>query len=522
MSLPFVLEHIDLIAAAPEGVKRLRELILELAVRGKLVPQDPNDEPAGELLKRIQAEKTKLVAEGRIKKDKPLPEIGEEEKPFELPAGWEWVRLGAATTFGQADKSDGIDDSTWVLDLEDIEKDTSVLLQKIRFADRPAKSDKNQFQAGDVLYGKLRPYLNKVIVADEGGVCTTEILPVRGYGSLIYARYLMHALKRPDFLAYVNAKSYGMKMPRLGTDDGRMALFPLPPLAEQHRIVAKVDELMALCDRLEAQQADAASAHATLVKALLDTLAQSQSATDFTANWQRLAQHFDTLFTTEASIDALKQTVLQLAYSGLLTGSDASKWLTVRLSDITDAIADIDHKMPKAVSEGVIFLSAKDLKDNGTLDFSQPKYISREDFERLSKRICPKRGDIIYSRIGARLGKARLVEVDTEFLVSYSCCVVRPNSERVDRHYLVKFLDSRLALDQAHLGKQSIGVPDLGLGVIKAFEVPLPPLSEQHRIVSKTDELLVLCDQLAARLKAARELATQYATAAAKAVLEAA
>jgi type I restriction enzyme S subunit len=348
MSLPFVLEHIDLIAAAPEGVKRLRELILELAVRGKLVPQDPNDEPASELLRRIQAEKAKLVAEGRIRKDKPLPEVGEDERPFELPALWEWVRLGAVTTFGQTDKSGDIDDSAWVLDLEDIEKDTSVLLQKIRFADRPAKSDKNQFQAGDVLYGKLRPYLNKVIVADDGGVCTTEILPVRGYGSLIYARYLMHALKRPDFLAYVNAKSYGMKMPRLGTDDGRMALFPLPPLPEQPRIVAKVDELMDLCDRLEAQQADAASAHATLVKTLLDTLTQSQSAAEFTANWQRIAQHFDNLFTTEASLSALKQTVLQLAVMGKLVPQDPND------EPASELLKRIQAEKAKLVAEGNI------------------------------------------------------------------------------------------------------------------------------------------------------------------------
>ena len=161
----------------------------------------------------------------------------------------------------------------------------------------------------------LRPYLNKVIVADEEGVCTTEILPVRGYLG-IFPRYLMYAVKRPDFLAYVNAKSYGMKMPRLGTDDGRLALFPLAPEKEQHRIVAKVDELMALCDRLEAEQADAASAHARLVETLLGTLTQSTAAADLAANWQRLAEHFDTLFTTEASIDALKQTVLQLAVMG--------------------------------------------------------------------------------------------------------------------------------------------------------------------------------------------------------------
>ncbi len=164
MNLP---AHLDLIAAAPDGIRKLRGLILELAVRGKLVAQDPNDEPAGELLKRIARERGRLEAEGTCKKSKAMPLVGEDEQPFALPLSWTWTRLGEITNFGQTDKDGEIRDSTWVLDLEDIQKDTSVLLRKVRFAERQAKSDKNRFQDSDVLYGKLRPYLNKVIVADE-------------------------------------------------------------------------------------------------------------------------------------------------------------------------------------------------------------------------------------------------------------------------------------------------------------------------------------------------------------------
>ena len=214
-------------AGSVYGIKKLRELILELAVRGKLVPQDASDEPASELLKRIAAEKAKLIAEGKIKKSKPLADITDDEKPFELPVGWEWVKLGEITNFGITEKLSFISDETWVLDLEDIEKDTSRLLNKHRFCDRRSLSDKNSFQEGDVLYGKLRPYLNKVIVADESGVCTTEILPIRCYGSFS-SHYFKYALKSPNFINYVNARSYGMKMPRLGTEDGRKANFPLP------------------------------------------------------------------------------------------------------------------------------------------------------------------------------------------------------------------------------------------------------------------------------------------------------
>ena len=124
-----------------------------------------------------------------------MPIVGADEKPYALPPSWAWTRLGEITNFGQTDKDGGITERTWVLDLEDIQKDTSTLLRKVRFAERQAKSDKNRFQSGDVLYGKLRPYLNKVIVADEDGVCTTEILPVRGFCGVM-PRFLMYALTR--------------------------------------------------------------------------------------------------------------------------------------------------------------------------------------------------------------------------------------------------------------------------------------------------------------------------------------
>jgi type I restriction enzyme, S subunit len=237
------------------GIRKLRELILELAVRGKLVPQDPNDEPASVLLERIAKEKARLVKEGALTTQKPLPEITSDEEYFGLPSGWVWSRLGEVTNYGITEKAEpeDVDEDTWVLDLEDVEKETSKLLQKNRFAEKPFLSSKNRFSSGDVIYGKLRPYLDKVLVADEDGVCTTEMVPVRGYID-ISPFYLRLVMKTPYFIKYADDSTHGMNLPRLGTDKARMALFPLAPYAEQHRIVAKVDELMALCDQLQQQQ----------------------------------------------------------------------------------------------------------------------------------------------------------------------------------------------------------------------------------------------------------------------------
>ena len=230
----------------------MRKAILQHAIQGRLVPQDPTDEPASVLLDKIRKEKAKLIKAGKIKKEKPLPEIPEEEIPFDIPENWTWVRLGDACNYGQcinAEPSD-IPAGYWVLDLEDIEKDTGRVLQKKKKEEVKAQSTKHLFKKGDVLYSKLRPYLNKVVLADSDGCCTSEILPLK-FGSFIFAPYAQMYLMSPEFIAYTMRFSYGMKMPRLGTMDGKLALFPLPPLAEQKRIVSKLEELLPLCDQLK-------------------------------------------------------------------------------------------------------------------------------------------------------------------------------------------------------------------------------------------------------------------------------
>jgi type I restriction enzyme S subunit len=542
---------------------------LELAVRGKLVPKDANDEPASELLKRIQAEKARLIAEGKIKNKSPsvpllqrgkitasvphfekggLGGISGDEMPYPLPQGWEWVRLGEITNFGSTEKLGIIADKTWVLDLEDIEKDTSRLLQKFRFSERNSLSDKNSFLAGDVLYGKLRPYLNKVIVADEDGVCTTEILPVRCYGPFS-SHYFKFALKSPNFINYVNARSYGMKMPRLGTEDGRKAPFPLPPLAEQHRIVAKVDELMALCDQLETQHNNAAEAHEKLVSHLLGTLTQSQSAADFSANWQRIAAHFNTLFTTETSIDALKQTLLQLAVMGKLVSQDPKD------EPASDLLKHIQAENAKLLAEGKIrkgkpllpiseddkaFIlphgwgwvrlgqigdwgaGATPLRSNTsyyggntswfksgelTADFIDT---SEETITELALKECSLRlnqpGDVLLAMYGATIGKSAILKIPGT--TNQAVCACTPNTGVYNRYLLVLLK----AMKSNFIGQGAGGAqPNISREKIIATVAAIPPTAEQHRIVAKADELMALCDQMKSRLTAANQLQQKLA-----------
>ena len=240
----------------------LKKSILQEAIQGKLVPQLAEEGIAQELLEQIKAEKQKLVKEGKLKKsalsdsvifrgddNKYYEKIGksvqciDEEIPFEIPENWVWVRLGNIVDFSKSQSlpSSSIKESTWVLDLEDIEKDSGILLRKKRMKDVLSKSDKHIFYKGNVLYSKLRPYLNKVIIADEDGACTTEILAFDfGY---IYNKYAQLFLMSPFFVDYATADSYGIKMPRLGSKRGNSALMPLPPLKEQQRIVAQIEKL---------------------------------------------------------------------------------------------------------------------------------------------------------------------------------------------------------------------------------------------------------------------------------------
>ncbi len=234
--------------------------ILDLAIRGKLVPQDPNDEPASVLLERIRVEKEELIKQGKIKRDKKESVIfrGEDNSYYlrtgelvesledwdfeELPDSWSVCCLGELCDYGNCTNIDTADiaDSAWILDLEDIEKDSGVVLQKVRQGERNAGSTKHRFHKGQVLYSKLRPYLNKVVLADEDGYCTSEILPLEFERNILpqYARYF---LMSPAFLRYANKCSYGVKMPRLGTTDGKKAIISVPPVKEQKRIIMAIE-----------------------------------------------------------------------------------------------------------------------------------------------------------------------------------------------------------------------------------------------------------------------------------------
>ena len=320
---------------------------------------------------------------------------------------------------------------------------------------------------------------------------------------------------------------------------------PLPPLAEQHRIVAKVDELMALCDQLEQQTEASLGAHQTLVETLLSALTSAADHAQFVSAWQRIAGHFDTLFTTEESIAQLKQTILQLAVMGKLVPQDPndepasellkkiaaekarlvkegkvrkekplppiadeekpfalpSMWVWTRLGELSWKITDGEHISPKKTDRGVPLLSAKDVTSQGIL-YENPQYVTDEDAVRFRQRCNPEPGDILICSRGT-IGRCAIVESDQIFCLMGSVILVKTSHE-YDKRYVLRFLQTNLAQEWMLGASYATAVSALYLKDVTKCLSPLPPLPEQHRIVAKVDELMALCDQLKSRLSAAQ------------------
>ena len=233
---------------------KLKQSVLQYAMEGKLVKQNPSDEPASELIKKIENEKAELVKEGKIKKSKKLPAITDDEKPFDIPDSWEWVRLKQITTYGNFNsiKGSSIPDNSWVVDMKDVRKNGGGFSEIVRRKSTDIyKSNKYSFNKNAVLYGKLRPYLRKVEIAQTSGFTTTEMLPINVVDlSTLVPQYLRYAMLSPYFVNLVNDSMYGMKMPRVGTTFLAKMVVPLPPLEEQKRIVEKVEELQSSISNL--------------------------------------------------------------------------------------------------------------------------------------------------------------------------------------------------------------------------------------------------------------------------------
>ena len=320
---PLLLRHFDQIAAAPDAIPRLRQFILDLAVRGKLVLQDPKDEPASVLLIRIRQEIARLAQAGERCKERAIPAVEPDEVPFLPPSGWEWVRTRHVTL----DRGQTVptQDFTYI-DVTAINKEVGIVADtKVLSASEAPSRARKLVQPGDVIYSCVRPYLLNIAVIPEGiapsPIASTAFAVLNGLG-LVLPRYLWIVLRSPFMVECVQEKMRGQAYPAINDSDFALLPFPLPPLAEQHRIVAKVDELMALCDRLEAAQAERETRRTRLVASTHASLSAPTDSTLHTPRPTFFIHHLPVLTSHPTDIPQLRQTILNLAVCGKLVPQD--------------------------------------------------------------------------------------------------------------------------------------------------------------------------------------------------------
>jgi type I restriction enzyme, S subunit len=540
-----LLEHFDRVAEAPGSIAALRRFILDLAVRGKLVDQDLNDEPASELLKRIQAKKEILVSNGEIKQGKILSEITKGETNFDIPNGWKWVRLGDIIKFSAGRTPSRHDQSYWntgdypwisIADMnagEMLSTTKETVSEKAKeqiFRTEPVPSGtilmSFKLTIGKIVRTSIPAYHNEAIISIYPHITEIE-------------NYLF--LMLPQFARGGNKKD-AIKGATLNRESISNITIPLPPLNEQYRIIAKVDELMDLCDRLETAQKNRENLRDRLVAASLHQLNQSADSNE--EFFDRARFYFDNLAKLSVRSEHIKQlrnTILNLALCGRLTSQDSSdepaseilkqiqlekiilekkgkikkekplknfipndipfdlptSWIWARIQEIFVSVTDGDHLPPPKSSTGIPLLVIGNVKSK-SIEFDGCRHVPEAYYQKLDEVRQPVRGDILYTLVGS-YGIPIIVRDDRLFCVQRHIGILRP-AQYVNVDFLAYVLESRFVFDQATKCATGIAQKTVTLTGLRSILCPLPPMAEQYRIVTKVGEMMALCDELESQL----------------------
>ncbi|HSR69323.1 MAG TPA: restriction endonuclease subunit S [Acidobacteriota bacterium] len=531
----------DTLAEAPDGVKRLRALVLQLAMRGRLVPQDPDDEPSGVLLDQARQDRARLIAEKFIRR-RSAGEVQSNEQPFEIPPQWSWTRIWfAAHDLGQGKPKSRFS----YVDVSAIDKERGVISGDVAILnpeEAPSRARK-RVARGCVIYSTVRPYLRNIAVVDRDfdppPVVSTAFSVLMPYPR-ISARYLYYYLRSPAFVNYVEAHQKGVAYPAINDGDFQLAPVPIPPSAEQKRIVARVDELMGLLDELEAARQAREATRTALRDSVLAALRDADTSEEVENAWERIAGRMDDLFTAPADVEPLRQTVLQLAVRG---------WLVPQ---------DPDDEPACLLLERIAEEKARLVKEQSIRKSKPLPPVSKDEvpFEVPNGWVWTRFGTITNTRLGKMLDKAK------------NSGPMRPYLRNANLQWFKFLLEDlkQLRLEESELTECSVGVGDLliceggepgratvcdesvdGMVYQKAlhrarplcgispwylayllrcdtwsgrlaelftgatikhltgrslasYTVPLPPLAEQKRIVARVDQLMSLLDRLEQRL----------------------
>ena len=523
-------DNYDLLMDSPNSTVKMRKLILQLAVQGKLVEQDPNDEPASALLKKIRLENKKLIKEGKTKKQSPLPPINTDEMPFELPDNWEWSRFGELVDFftGKTPStkdstywSDGNDGYPWI-SISDMMDGGWVGETKRRISD---KAVREVFKCSSVDFGTLimsfKLTLGKVSFIGIPAYHNEAIIAIYPHTGVL-KDFLLKAL--PLLVTFGQSKD-AIKGRTLNKNSLTLLGIPLPPFAEQKRIISKVDQLMQLCDQLDTCQKKASTKYESLNDAALEKLLSSKTIDEFANHWQFICNNFDLIYNDPAHVNKLRQAILQLAVQGKLAPQDpndepASELLKrikaekekliaegkIRkqkpLSPITEN--EIPYELPQCwewVRLGNIVqvssgdgLTSKNMDTNGTI----PVYGGNGITGYHNKHNVNKQ-TIVIGRVGYHCGSIHLTQerawvTDNAFITKF------PETD-IDQDFLIWLLKGT----DLKKNENATAQPVISGRKIYPIIIGIPSLAEQKRIVSKVNQLMHLCDELEDRLNQSKK-----------------
>ena len=557
-----LLQHFARISEAPDAIPRLRRFILDLAVRGKLVPQNSDDEPAAELLERIEAAKERLAKNGEMPKAKPLSPIKEDELLFDIPQNWTWTRLCKVTRYIQRGKSPkyASSDGPPVISQKCIQWDGLHLewAKAITSASIDSYEPIRFLRDGDLLWNSTGTgTIGRVIRVDNPRdqlVCDSHVTVVRCL--LVNERFVQNWLRSFFVYGTIETRAAGAtNQVELTAAIANNQTIPIPPLAEQHRIVAKVDELMALCDELEAAQAKREKRRDRLVAATLhglnngDTAAESGSWMSFTESARFYFNHLPRLTTRPEHIKQLRQTILNLAVRGKLVpqdpNDDPASTLIERIHKHRYGLIEekkLRSTKPNSLSivrrdelqipenwawgkfEEIVFVTKLagfeftnyfELEKTGEvpvvraqnvrpwkMDKSNLLFINSKTSEVLNRSALAKHC-LLVTFIGAGIGDVALFEENERWHLA-------PNVAKVELHegcenelclnFLLMFLNSPFGRLEIFKHVKATAQPSISMATIRDIDIPIPPNAEQHRIVAKVAELMALCDALEANL----------------------
>ena len=542
MSRALLEQHFDIAFAAPDGIKKLRELILTLAMQGKLVPQDPNDQPASELLKDIDAEKRRLVKAGKIREPKPLPDIKPEEVPYELPVGWDWVRLGdvVVSIIGGGTPSKN-NPSYWGGDIPWASvKDLNVDIYVEKTIDSITNeglenSSTNLIPSGSIIVC-TRMGLGKICI-NNVDIAINQDLKALTVSSNVDKMFFFKKYQNYDI------KGQGVTVKGIRQDELLCLFFPLPPLAEQKRIVARIDQLMARCDELEKLRAESEAKRLTVHISALNRLFEAQGSDSFYDAWHFINRHFSELYFVKANVTELRKAILQLGVMGKLVPQDPND------QPVKDLLARIFVERKKLILRSTIDRGQQPTTlgyeipeswrwqclDNilvfGPTNGFSPKAVGYETSVRsltltattsgvfkgeYSKFIS---GDIPFnSELWLRDGDILVQRGNTLEYVGVPAvyrgkpnCFIYPDlmmKLRVSSEINSSFIHFAMSSEPCRefLRSRASGtsgtMPKINQATLKSLPVPIPPLAEQNRIVAKIDLLMALCDQLEQQIDA--------------------